>query len=210
MPAAGNNWPTSTWPSSSSTYPPGYLVRPTVDRVLEIIEKFEEDITDKARLHGQLKVVLEVGEAIEVSPSATARAAVDPLMTQIQQSLQAMIDRLAAGVAAAATGIESAQTASMRRLDSYVPGSIAPSIRTIQGSQTSADRSTVISIFFGWISTSSSGSCLGRKVGLDFLRFGFELGFEFGQPLLERLDAFGGVADVLPLAGNSPGLPHRR
>ena len=50
-----------------ATYPPGYLVRPTVDRVLEIIEKFEEDITDKARLHGQLKVVLDVGEAIEVS-----------------------------------------------------------------------------------------------------------------------------------------------
>lgn len=79
-----------------STYPPGYLGRPTVDRVLEIVEKFEEDITDKARLHGQLKVVLDVGEAIEVSHERERHAAIDPLMTQIQQSLQGMIDQLAA------------------------------------------------------------------------------------------------------------------
>ena len=79
-----------------ATYPPGYLVKPTVDRVLEIVEKFEEDITDKARLHGQLKVVLDVGEAIEVNPQRERGASVDPLMVQIQESLQAMIDHLAA------------------------------------------------------------------------------------------------------------------
>jgi Acyltransferase len=78
-----------------STYPPGYLVRPSVDRVLEIIEKYEEDITDKARLHGDLKVVLDVGEAIEVSPERQRGASVDPLMVEIQRSLQAMIDKLA-------------------------------------------------------------------------------------------------------------------
>jgi 1-acyl-sn-glycerol-3-phosphate acyltransferase len=78
-----------------ATYPPGYLVQPTVDRVLEIIEKFEEDITDKARLHGQLKVVLDVGEPLAVSPERDRQASVDPLMVQIQESLQTMIDRLA-------------------------------------------------------------------------------------------------------------------
>jgi hypothetical protein len=77
-----------------ATYPPGYLRRPTVDRILEIIEKFEEDITDKVRLHGQLKVILDVGEAIEVSPERERHLPVDPLMTAIQQSLQSMIDRL--------------------------------------------------------------------------------------------------------------------
>jgi 1-acyl-sn-glycerol-3-phosphate acyltransferase len=77
------------------TYPPGYLVRPTVDRVLEIIEKYEEDITDKARLHGNLKVVVEVGEPIEVSPERSRGMDVDPLMVEIQHALQAMIDRLA-------------------------------------------------------------------------------------------------------------------
>jgi len=78
-----------------AAYPPDYLGRPTVDRVLEMIEKFEEDITDKARLHGDLKVVLNVGEAIEVRAERDRSAAIDPLMTQIQQSLQAMIDKLA-------------------------------------------------------------------------------------------------------------------
>ncbi len=79
-----------------SAYPPDYLTQPTVDRVLEMIEKFEEDLTDKARLHGQLKVVLQVGQAIEVSPERDRRAEIDPLMTAIQSSLQAMIDELAA------------------------------------------------------------------------------------------------------------------
>ncbi len=78
-----------------SSYPPGYLVHPSVDRVLEIIEKFEEDITDKARLHGNLKVILNVGEAIEVSHERDRAAPIDPLMTQIQASLQSMIDELA-------------------------------------------------------------------------------------------------------------------
>jgi hypothetical protein len=78
-----------------ATYPPGYLIHPTVDRVLEIVEKFEEDITDKARLHGQLKVILDVGEPITVTPERDRRAAVDPLMVRIQQSLQSMIDALA-------------------------------------------------------------------------------------------------------------------
>jgi 1-acyl-sn-glycerol-3-phosphate acyltransferase len=84
-----------------ATYPPGYLEHPSVDRVLEIIEKFEEDVTDKARIHGQLKVVLDVGEAIEVSPerhkpSSTEGVAIDPLMIQLQGRLQAMLNHLAA------------------------------------------------------------------------------------------------------------------
>lgn len=76
-------------------YPPDYLVRPTVERVLEMIEKLEEDLTDKARLHGHLRVVLDVGEAIEVSPERDRTAPVDPVMTRIQQSLEAMIAELA-------------------------------------------------------------------------------------------------------------------
>jgi 1-acyl-sn-glycerol-3-phosphate acyltransferase len=78
-----------------STYPPGYLKQPTVDRVLEIIEKFEEDITDEARLHSPFKVVLDVGPPIEVSPERQRRVSVDPLMTQIQESLQGQLDQLA-------------------------------------------------------------------------------------------------------------------
>jgi hypothetical protein len=79
-----------------SAYPPDYLTRPTVDRVLEMIEKFEEDLTDKARLHGQLTVVMQIGEAIEVSPERDRKAEIDPLMVAIQAALQQMIDELAA------------------------------------------------------------------------------------------------------------------
>ena len=79
-----------------SCYPPDYLAQePSVDRVLEIIEKFEEDLFDHARRHGQLKVVLQVGEAIEVSPERQRGTAIDPLMVQIEQSLQTMIEELA-------------------------------------------------------------------------------------------------------------------
>ncbi len=77
-----------------SCYPPDYLARPTVDRVLEIIEKFEEDMFDQARRHGELKVVLQIGEAIEVTPERQRGAAVDPLMVAIEGQLTQMIEEL--------------------------------------------------------------------------------------------------------------------
>jgi 1-acyl-sn-glycerol-3-phosphate acyltransferase len=79
-----------------SCYPPDYLAdQPSVDRVLEIVEKFEEDLFDKARIHRGRKVVLEVGEAIEVAPERDRGAAIDPLMVSIESSLHLMLDRLA-------------------------------------------------------------------------------------------------------------------
>jgi hypothetical protein len=78
-----------------SCYPPDYLAQnPSVDRVLEIIEKFEEDMFDKARRHGNLKVVLQIAPPIEVSPERVRGAPIDPLMVEIEQSLQGMIDEL--------------------------------------------------------------------------------------------------------------------
>ncbi|MDX1945464.1 MAG: 1-acyl-sn-glycerol-3-phosphate acyltransferase [Pirellulaceae bacterium] len=77
-----------------SCYPPDYLAHPTAERVLEMIEKFEEDLTDKARRHGNLKVLMDIGEPIEVSPERDRKAEVDPLMTQIQQALVAMVEEM--------------------------------------------------------------------------------------------------------------------
>lgn len=76
-------------------YPTNYLTLPTVDRLLETIERYEEDLTDRARVHGKLKVVIQVGDAIQVSPDRDRTAPVDPLMAQIAQSLQRMLDQLA-------------------------------------------------------------------------------------------------------------------
>lgn len=79
-----------------SCYPPDYLAnRPSVDRVLEIVEKFEEDLFDKARIHPGRKIVLEVGPAIDVSPDRQKGMVIDPLMVEIERSLQDMLDRLA-------------------------------------------------------------------------------------------------------------------
>jgi hypothetical protein len=79
-----------------SCYPPDYLVsRPSADRLLETIERYEEDLTDQVRVHGALKVIMQVGEAIEVSPQRNRADAVDPLMAQIETDLQGMLDELA-------------------------------------------------------------------------------------------------------------------
>ncbi len=52
-----------------ASYPPGYLQQPTtVTRVLETVEKFEEDLTDRARVHRGLHAVIEVGPALQSPP----------------------------------------------------------------------------------------------------------------------------------------------
>lgn len=77
-------------------YPPYYIAeRPSVDRLLETVERFEEDLTNKVTVHGPRKVIVEIGEAIEVSLDRDRKAAVDPLMAEIEQTLQSMLDRLA-------------------------------------------------------------------------------------------------------------------
>ena len=79
-----------------SCYPPDYLVeRPSITRILETVERFEEDLTDRVRPHGHLKAIIEVGEAIEVSPDRDREADVDPLMARIGRDLQSMLDDLA-------------------------------------------------------------------------------------------------------------------
>ena len=78
-----------------SNYPPDYLQHQTVDRLLETIERFEEDLTDQVRVHGHLHAIIEVGAALPVSAHRDRRAEVDPLMVEIEQRLQQMLDRLA-------------------------------------------------------------------------------------------------------------------
>ncbi|MHB8969033.1 MAG: 1-acyl-sn-glycerol-3-phosphate acyltransferase [Pirellulaceae bacterium] len=78
-----------------SNYPPEYLRTLSIDRLLETIERFEEDLTDHVRVHGHLKAVMEVGPPIAVSPQRERHATVDPLMSEIEGQLQQMLDRLA-------------------------------------------------------------------------------------------------------------------
>jgi Acyltransferase len=76
-------------------YPPEYLSNsPTVERVLETIERFEEDLNDKARVHGSFRVIIEVGEAIEVPTQRDRGADRDPLMVELHDKMQGMLDAL--------------------------------------------------------------------------------------------------------------------
>jgi 1-acyl-sn-glycerol-3-phosphate acyltransferase len=72
-------------------YPPGYLdADPTPERLLETVEKFEEDLTDKARLH-PMRAVVDVGDAIEVSPERARGTDGDPLMAAVREQLESML-----------------------------------------------------------------------------------------------------------------------
>jgi 1-acyl-sn-glycerol-3-phosphate acyltransferase len=74
-------------------YPPDYIAPPTTpERILETVERFEEDLTDKARIHWPLRVVLQVGEPLEASPAKEkAAGGEDPLMQQLEQRLTGML-----------------------------------------------------------------------------------------------------------------------
>jgi hypothetical protein len=73
-------------------YPVGYWgERPTSERLLETVERFEEDLTDVARIHAPLRAVVEVGEAIEVAAERSRGADGDPLMTALREQLEQML-----------------------------------------------------------------------------------------------------------------------
>ena len=79
-----------------SCYPDGYVAElPTVDRIRETVERFEEDLTDRASIHGPMRAIIDVGEAIEVDPSARRVNGVDPLTDVLAADLQEMLDALA-------------------------------------------------------------------------------------------------------------------
>lgn len=78
-------------------YPDNYIVEhPSVDRIVETVEKFEEDLFGKCRVHGHTKVVLDVGEAIEVSSKRVRGVESDPLMDAIREQLRPMMASLQA------------------------------------------------------------------------------------------------------------------
>lgn len=78
-----------------SHYPRNYVrmsEKNIPEHILETVERFEEDFTDNVRIHGPLKVVLQVGEAIDV-PSTRIRGE-DPVMDGIRSQLTNMLAEL--------------------------------------------------------------------------------------------------------------------
>jgi len=77
-------------------YPRKYLSsHPTPERFIEIVEKFEEDLTDDAQLHLPMTAVMQVGSAIEVEPRRERGSDGDPVMQQVATSLHNMLKELA-------------------------------------------------------------------------------------------------------------------
>src|SRR5438132_8781750 len=70
-------------------YPANYLAgHSTPERTLETVERFEEDLTDTARIHRSLRVVIEIGEAMVVSPTKEKSGGEDPLMVELDLRLR--------------------------------------------------------------------------------------------------------------------------
>lgn len=72
-------------------YPRDYLAKATPERLLETVERFDEDLTDDARIHRPIRAIVEVGEAIAVSANRERGAAGDPLMDGVRSQLEAML-----------------------------------------------------------------------------------------------------------------------
>jgi hypothetical protein len=73
-------------------YPPNYVGDgASTARIIETIERFEEDLTGKVTVHGPVEVKVTVGDAIEVSTAREARGESDPLMTAIEDQLRSML-----------------------------------------------------------------------------------------------------------------------
>jgi hypothetical protein len=63
---------------------------PTPERLLETVERFEEDLTDECRTYSPLSVNVTVGDAIVVEP-ARERGGEDRLSGEIERRLQKLL-----------------------------------------------------------------------------------------------------------------------
>jgi hypothetical protein len=67
-----------------------------VERLLETVERFEEDLTDRVRVYRPLRVVVRVGEPLEVGGGRDRGRSEDPLMEALTGRLEALLKELAA------------------------------------------------------------------------------------------------------------------
>ncbi len=73
-------------------YPPDYfLPAPTPEKLLETVERFEEDLTDHVTLHRPIRATIEVCPPIEVPPARERGLETDPVMHAIRAALEPRI-----------------------------------------------------------------------------------------------------------------------
>ncbi len=74
-------------------YSGAYLAgAPTPERLLEMVERYEEDLTDTARQHPPIHALISVGEAIEAAPARDRGPDGDPIANELRRRLETMLD----------------------------------------------------------------------------------------------------------------------
>jgi hypothetical protein len=65
---------------------------PTPERLLETVERYEEDLTDSARPHPPLHAVISVGNAIEATTTRDRSADSEPIANELRGQLETMLE----------------------------------------------------------------------------------------------------------------------
>src|SRR5580704_8202457 len=75
-----------------SCFPPYYIrSNPTKERLLETVERFEEDLRDDCCVHRPMTATVTIGTPITVNPVRERGAAEDPVMSQLDQQLHHLL-----------------------------------------------------------------------------------------------------------------------
>ena len=80
----------------SFSYPGDYVVdKPTIERMAETLDKFEEDVLRKstASIKARRSAKVQFGEPIEVVGDRKVKGQTTTLTSQVEQSVQAMLDQ---------------------------------------------------------------------------------------------------------------------
>lgn len=73
-------------------YPGDYMETFTPERILETVERYDEDLTDIARCHPPIRAIISVGDAIEVSATRDRSQDIDPLTLQIREGMEQLLE----------------------------------------------------------------------------------------------------------------------
>ena len=87
-------------------YPGDYIASATPERILETVERYEEDLTDLARPHFPLRAVITVGDAIEVSAIRKRSREPDPVTTEIRERMEVLMEATKTGRKVTPTGTD--------------------------------------------------------------------------------------------------------
>ncbi len=77
------------------SYPGDYVdEKPTIERMAETLDKFEEDVLDRytASIRGERKITVSLGEPIQAVPSRDRKNAAQNLTQQVEQGVQSLLD----------------------------------------------------------------------------------------------------------------------